>query len=159
MSTVDPQSPHRIVVGVDGSAQSIDALHWAARIAADTGAEIDAVTAWQYPTSYGASSVPDWDPGSDAASLLKEALRTAFGETLPDRLKTSVRQGHPAQVLIEASTNADMLVVGSRGHGGFIGLLLGSVSAYCAEHAHCPVVVARPSTTDPTPPTRAVDAT
>lgn len=95
VSTIDPRSPHRIVVGVDGSAQSIDALHWAARIAADTGADIDAVTAWQYPTSYGASSVLDWDPGSDAASLLKEALRTAFGTRCPTVLEPLCVRGTP----------------------------------------------------------------
>ncbi|MEO8888523.1 MAG: universal stress protein [Jatrophihabitantaceae bacterium] len=56
-------------------------------------------------------------------------------------MRTCVHVGHPAQVLVEASVGADMLVVSSRGHGGFVGLLLGSVSAYCAEHAQCPVVV------------------
>lgn len=137
---------HRIVVGTDGSASSTDALRWAAQIAADTGAQIDAITCWQYPQSYGMSGGSlDWNPTSDAAQILAGSLTDAFGDKQPDGLHADVREGHPAQVLIDASAGADMLVVGNRGHGGFVGLLLGSVSAYCVEHAHCPVVVVPPA--------------
>lgn len=137
---------HRIVVGTDGSASSIDALRWAAQIAADTGAELDAVTCWQYPQSYGMSGgSSDWNPASDAAQILADSLTDAFGDKRPEGLHADVREGHAAQVLVEASVGADMLVVGSRGHGGFVDLLLGSVSAYCAEHGRCPVVVVPPA--------------
>ncbi len=134
---------HRIVVGADGSASSIDALRWAAQIAAQTGAEITAIICWQYPQSYGMSGgwSSGWDPAADAAQVLASSLTTAFGDERPDGLRTCVSGGHPAQVLVDASVGADMLVVGSRGHGGFVGLLIGSVSAYCAEHGQCPVVV------------------
>jgi nucleotide-binding universal stress UspA family protein len=132
-----------VTVGVDGSESSIDALGWARRIAVVLDAEIDAVTAWHYPASDGLSYVGiDWDPSVDAAGILADALRAAFGEDQPAGLRAVVTEGHPAKVLLDASADAEMLVVGSRGHGGFVGMLLGSVSSRCAEHAACPVLVA-----------------
>lgn len=134
-----------IVVGVDGSAASIEALQWAARTADNTGAELVAVTTWDYPASYGMTAgFGDWDPAADAQKIADQAIAAAFPEPRPDTVRTVISQGHPAEILIEASRDAEMLVVGSRGRGGFVGLLLGSVSAYCAEHALCPVVVIRP---------------
>ncbi|MEO6956101.1 MAG: universal stress protein [Antricoccus sp.] len=133
---------HRIVVGTDGSASSTDALRWAAQIAVQTGAQITIITCWQYPQGYGMSSATsDWDPEAAASAILSYSLTTAFGDRQPDGLRACVREGHPAQVLVEGSVDADMLVIGSRGHGGFVGLLLGSVSSYCTVHAKCPVVV------------------
>jgi len=85
------------------------------------------------------------NPAADAQKIVDDAISAAFPEDRPDTTHTALHQGHPAEILIEASRNADMLVVGSRGRGGFVGLLLGSVSAYCAEHTpSCPVVVIRP---------------
>jgi nucleotide-binding universal stress UspA family protein len=139
-------SSGRIVVGVDGSSPSIDALRWAARIGTALGLEIDAVTSWEYPISYGMGGLLDYRPDTDATQVLAEALTTAFGDTRPDGLRRLVAEGHPAKVLLDASSEAEMLVVGSRGHGGFVGQLLGSVSAPCAEHATCPVVVIHPRT-------------
>lgn len=134
-----------IVIGVDGSAASIEALRWAARTADATGAELEAVTSWDYPPSYGMSAgYGDWNPAADARSIVDQAIIAAFPEPRADPIRTVVSQGHPAEILIESSRNAEMLVVGSRGRGGFVGLPLGSVSAYCAEHALCPVVVIRP---------------
>lgn len=138
-------SAGRIVVGVDGSPSSIDALLWAARISVAIGAEIDAVTAWEYPTQYGMSgALMNYRPDEDAGLALAEALRKAFGDQPPSGLRSVVIEGRPAKLLIDLSDGAEMLVVGSRGHGGFAGLLLGSVSAPVAEHANCPVVVIRP---------------
>ncbi len=132
----------RIVVGVDGSAPSKVALRWAARIAPVISGDIQAVIVWEYPVSYGWATVPeDWRPDLDASKVLEETLDDVFGANWPSGLVTTVREGHASAVLLNASKNADMLVVGSRGHGGFAGLLLGSVSAACAEHAHCPVLV------------------
>ncbi len=140
--TGNEMSEARIVVGVDGSAQSRRALSWAARIAEATGASVDAVTAWHYPVSYGWSYVPDdWSPEVDAKRCLEETIAAVFPDGCPARLNLVVREGLPAKVLLEASKSAVVLVVGSRGHGGFTGLLLGSVSANCAEHASCPVLV------------------
>jgi nucleotide-binding universal stress UspA family protein len=132
-----------VVVGVDGSKSSVEALQWAQLMATALGAQIDAVTSWQYPVSYGVSAwLADWDPAADAAAILEDALALAFGDDRPEGLQTTVREGHPASILVEASSKAELLVVGSRGHGGFTGLLIGATSAHCAEHAACSVFVA-----------------
>lgn len=134
--------PKRIVVGVDGSAPSKDALRWAARIATATGGVIEAIIAWEFPQTYGwPVGMDDWRPDVDAAEVLRQTLDEVFGKERPTGLRTVVAEGHARQVLLSASDGAEMLVVGSRGHGGFAGLLLGSVSAACAEHARCPVLV------------------
>jgi nucleotide-binding universal stress UspA family protein len=141
--TTQTASPRtRIVVGVDGSAQSTLALRWAARIAATTDASIEAVISWHLPASAGLGYISEqWDPETDATNCLKTSIDLAFGSTQPAGLSLLVQQGLPAKVLLDASRGATMLVVGSRGHGGFTGLLLGSVSSTCAEHATCPVLV------------------
>ncbi len=131
-----------VVIGVDGSPSSIEALHWGTRIAQMTGATIDAVIAWEIPTMYGLAYLPsDYQPEQDAGKVIAEAIDTAYGPDRPDGLRLVVTQGNPAKVLLDASRDAQMLIVGSRGHGGFVGLLLGSVSSSCAEHAGCPVLV------------------
>ncbi len=134
----------RILVGVDGSPASIEALRWARRVATALGAKIDAISAWQYPPSYSmAMGMVVTSLEADYQKILNGALDTAFGDDKPIGLQTKVHEGYPAQVLLtlSAEPNVEMLVVGSRGHGGFMGLLIGSTSAYCAEHAPCPVVV------------------
>ena len=141
--TADQARP-RIVVGVDGSDPSRQALRWAQRLAAGAGARIEAVIAWQYPvaTGWGAAAVPlDYDLEKEMEKVLTDTVDTVFGTDWPADLKLTVTEGHPASVLLERCAGALMLVVGSRGHGGFLGLLLGSVSAHVAEHAHCPVLV------------------
>jgi len=141
--TSQPHPPGaRIVVGVDGSDQSKLALSWAVRISAATGASIDAVTSWHFPVNFGWGYVSDaWSPNDDAARCLTDSISDVFGTEPPSGLRMLVRQGLPAQVLLDESKGATMLMVGSRGDGGFTGLLLGSVSANCAEHATCPVLV------------------
>lgn len=142
MTAAATSSGARIVVGVDGSPSSLQALRWAHRVGSALGLAIDAVTCWSYPSSYGLGGVfVDYRPDVEAQRMLDEALIAAFGEAAPAGLRASVREGYPAKELIDASVGAEMLVVGSRGHGGFVGLLIGSVSAHCAEHATCPVVV------------------
>jgi nucleotide-binding universal stress UspA family protein len=132
----------RIVVGVDGSRHSEQALRWAAHFAAIFGARLEAVSCWEYPTSYGwAAIAPEWSPGQDMDKVLEDTVRTVFGEQPPPGLQRQVIEGGAAKVLLDASAGAVMLVVGSRGHGGFAGLLLGSVSASVAEHASCPVFI------------------
>jgi nucleotide-binding universal stress UspA family protein len=142
MTTQAATDRTRIVVGVDGSAQSTLALSWALRISATTNSSIDAVISWHLPVISGLGYVSDrWDPETDAMNCLKDSADLAFGSTRPPGLRLLVRQGLPAKVLLDESKGAVMLIVGSRGHGGFAGLLLGSVSAACAEHATCPVLV------------------
>jgi nucleotide-binding universal stress UspA family protein len=132
----------RIVVGVDGSPASLDALRWAVRQAELTGASVEAVTSWSYPTSYGFPVIAnvDWEQG--ARTVLDQAIAAAVDESGPP-VRRRVVEGHPARALADVAAGADLLVVGSRGHGGFTGLLLGSVSEYVVTHAPCPVVVVR----------------
>jgi nucleotide-binding universal stress UspA family protein len=135
----------RIVVGVDGSPSSKAALRWAIRQAGLTGAEVEAVTAWRYPTGYGMAPISDGtvDFEGDAGKTLAEALAEVSG-LAPDVMACPrVIEGHPADVLLREARGADLLVVGSRGHGGFAAALLGSVSQHCVQHAPCPVLVLR----------------
>lgn len=140
-STAGPRP--RLVVGVDGSEASKVALRWAARLAPSMDADIEAVIVWQLPVSYGwAPAYPEgWLPAADAAKSLERTLDEVFGADRPKDLVATVHRGGASHELITASADASMLIVGSRGHGGFAGLLLGSVSATCAEHASCPVLV------------------
>lgn len=143
-STRDERSP-RVVAGVDGSQSSLAALRWAASQADRTGATLHAVAAWAWPGSYGwAMPLPDdFDPAADAGKVLKEAADGLRADHPGLAVVTEVVEGHPAAVLVEASRGADLLVVGGRGHSQLAGMLLGSVSAHCVAHAHCPVVVYR----------------
>ncbi|MEV8181036.1 universal stress protein [Specibacter sp. NPDC078692] len=130
-----------IVVGVDGSEESVLALKWAQTLAQALDATITAVTAWHLETAFGSYIVPDWNPDEDAHKIQKEAVHEAFGGNEPEGFSGICVRGKPAQVLMESAKSAQMLIVGSRGHGGFKGMLLGSVSSACAEHASCPVLV------------------
>jgi nucleotide-binding universal stress UspA family protein len=135
-------STNRIVVGVDGSDQSRMALKWATAMSEATDAVVEVLSAWHFPTTYGWSYVAgDWNPEQDAKRYLEQVVDEVFPESRPPQLNLVVREGLAAKVLLDASKGAILLVVGSRGHGGFVGLLLGSVSAGCAEHATCPVLV------------------
>jgi nucleotide-binding universal stress UspA family protein len=135
-----------IVVGLDGSAGSVAALRFAIEEAQVRGAEIKAVSAWHVPmTAYGSGiapapvSVSDYEGLGKAAvdSALEKVAATVNGVTIT----SVVREGQATEVLVSEAKNADLLVVGSRGLGGLRGLLLGSVSQQCAQHAPCPVVV------------------
>ncbi len=135
----------RIVVGLDGSASSLEALSWAARQAVLTGGGLEIVMTWEWPSSYGwAVPVPaDFDPESDVKRTLDTAVAGVLAEHPGLRVDHRVIEGHPAPILVEASKGADLLVVGSRGHGEFAGMLIGSVSEHCATNAHCPVLIHR----------------
>jgi nucleotide-binding universal stress UspA family protein len=145
--SVDPV--RGVVVGVDGSEPSLHALRWSAFLAHSMQLGLTAIIAWEPIGRYGwatagwAAPPVAWDPAVAAKSALDDAVEAAFGSSPPTELTTSVREGNPARVLLGASAGADMLVLGTRGHGGFAGLLLGSVSQAVAEHAKCPVLVAR----------------
>jgi nucleotide-binding universal stress UspA family protein len=136
----------RIVAGVDGSAESVQALRWAARQAELTGAELQVITAWGYPAFYGwaPANPPETDLAHLSARAQEDALRAVFGTDRPDWVRTQVVQGPPARILVDASADADLLVVGSRGYGGLADAVLGSVSTYCVHHAHGPVTICRP---------------
>jgi nucleotide-binding universal stress UspA family protein len=134
-----------IVVGVDGSEPAVGALRWAAAQAELTGSILRVVTTWEWAQSYGwALPYPaDFDPVAEARSVVEEAVDEAREAHPGVAVKTAVVEGHPASVLVEESRGADLLVVGSRGHGEFSGMLLGSVSFHCVANAHCPVLVHR----------------
>jgi nucleotide-binding universal stress UspA family protein len=138
-----------VVVGVDGSAESIAALRWAARYATATGARVRALLAWHYP---GAAGGPPTGVAPEAIhdqteaqmhQTLDEAIAKAYEGQDAAGMEKATAYGHPAQALIEASREADLLVVGKQGHGAFTGMLVGSVSIHCVTGAFCPVVVVR----------------
>jgi nucleotide-binding universal stress UspA family protein len=130
---------HRIVVGVDGSEEAGRALDWAATEADRTGAVLEIQTA--YEPGYVFVSKEEIQRGMDA--LLEEATARVTRLTPGVTVVTGTHERTPTKVLIEASDGADLLVLGSRGLGGFKGLLLGSVSQKCAYHARCPVTIVR----------------
>jgi len=131
-----------IVVGVDGSDESVKATAWAAEQARATGGTLELLIVWARPMSYGLPLVVGgYNPENEAQAVVEKA---ASGIDLPaERLRTHVVNAAPALALVERSRSADLLVVGSRGHGGFAELLLGSVSDHCVHHASCTVVVVR----------------
>lgn len=137
-------SQQRIVVGVDGSEHSKAALRWAVGQARLTGASVDAVTAWRYPTTYGlATIVPDIDMPGEATQMLSDSLAKVVGDAPGAEVRQLVSEGPPAAVLLGAAKDADLLVVGSRGQGGFASAVLGSVSLACVLNSPCPVLVFR----------------
>jgi nucleotide-binding universal stress UspA family protein len=138
-----------VVVGVDGSAESVAALAWASRYASASGARVRALLAWHYPGAAGgpAEGVTPEAVRAQTDQQMLATLGAAVAEALPGQdpaqVETAMAYGHPAEALIEASKEADLLVVGSRGHGAFTGMLVGSVSIHCVTSAFCPVVVVR----------------
>jgi nucleotide-binding universal stress UspA family protein len=144
MATDSGKQP-RIVVGVDGSDASRQALRWAARQAQLTGGRLDVVITWELPTSFG--WVPpypaDFNPAGDAQRAADDEVRSALVDYPGVEAQTTVVEGHPAPTLVQASGGANLLVLGSRGHGEFAGMLLGSVTQHLVSTAHCPVLVWR----------------
>lgn len=127
-----------VVVGVDGSPDSESAVRWADRYAQATGASLRLVTAWALPRSYGIQMRTDaFDPQSEARAIVE---RTKSGVSTPAvRVEASAAEGAAGPVLVSASDDAALLVVGGHGHSRIDTLLLGSVSSYCLHHARCPV--------------------
>jgi nucleotide-binding universal stress UspA family protein len=140
-----------VAVGVDGSAASSNALRWAADEARlrRTTLNLKVVHAWHVPTfGYGAYLGAAADGFEDWAKLARESLDEQVANVLGDDpglpVVSEVVSGMAAEVVVEAAEGAELVVVGSRGRGGFSGLLLGSVSAQVAHHAPCPVTIVRP---------------
>jgi len=132
---------HRVVVGIDGSEGSNRALEWAAVEAARRGAVLEAHTSY----GLGYEFVTPKEVHEAMQHVLDEAERHVADLAPGLAFEGVIHDGPPAKFLIEASTGADLLVVGSRGLGGFRGLLLGSVSRQCSLHAHCPLMIIRPA--------------
>jgi nucleotide-binding universal stress UspA family protein len=140
----------RIVVGVDGSQHSLEALRFAIAEARLRGAKVVAVHVPHVPAAPLAGApifligdLPDLVQAVEqsAAKILADALAEVSSEAEGVEVETAIARGDVAHELVEAADGAELLVLGSRGHGGFVGLLLGSVSQQCAHRARCPVVI------------------
>jgi nucleotide-binding universal stress UspA family protein len=137
-----------VLVGVDGSLGSRRALAWAANEARQHNAELHVLTAWLPPVppvgiGYAGYVTDLPDAGQIAAREQADTVERELGDSPDVMVKQETIEGHAAERLIEASADADLVVVGCRGHGGFTGMLLGSVSQHLAAHAKCPVTVIR----------------
>ena len=145
----------RIAVGVDGSPSSVAALRWAIHEAEITGDTVEAVIAWHYSIAaggYGWAPMAveyDLDLRPIAEKALADAVDKAAGPERTVTVERRVIEGDASTVLTDASADADLLVVGSRGHGTFTDALIGSVSQNCAHHAQCPVVIVRDGNSAP----------
>jgi nucleotide-binding universal stress UspA family protein len=138
---VDPMTT--IVVGTDGSPNAQAALQWALDHARRNGARLRVVHAWYYPyaaSETGAMAAPTVADFEEASRQALDAAVQAL-DTTGVEVERCLRQGNPSAILLEEAKSADMLVVGARGHGGFVGLVLGSVATHCTRHAHVPTVV------------------
>ena len=133
----------RIVVGVDGSEHAIKALEWALDEARIRNAEVDVIHAYQYHPDLSELAVLSGEEelSTKADELLRKSIEPLTATRPGIKVPALAVAGPGPESLIEAAAGADLLVVGSRGRGGFKGLLLGSVSQQCVHHAPCPVVV------------------
>jgi len=134
-----------VVDGLDGSSSSRRALHWAHHQAELTGATLRIVWAWEFPASLGlAPGIPEgWNPEGDARAEFRSVLAATLPADGPVEVQEVFAESDARHALVEAAKGADLLVVGSRGHGAVANVFLGSVSEYCAGHAPCPVVIVR----------------
>jgi len=143
----------RVVVGVDGSDGSRRALEWAYAEAEKRGASLEVVAAWGVPPIPPLPETASWPPPTAKLEAAAQGMvDLLLGEIVGSRtgvsIETTLVEGSPARVLLARGKGADMLVVGSRGLGGFRSLLLGSVSQQCAQHATCPIVIVPPAERD-----------
>lgn len=153
MNNVDEMAPdvsaedrsHVIVVGVDGSPSSLRALEWAVHQAELSSCSLEVISTWEWPLGYGYAVIPqDYQPEDDLDKLLAPVLESLKDAHPSVHVHHKIVEGHPAQVLVEASRGASLLVVGRRGRGGLTDLLTGSTSKQCVTDAHCPVVIREP---------------
>lgn len=131
-----------IVVGVDGSAASRDAVRWAANQSRLTGGSLRAVSSWRWP-NYLTRLPPGVDPAADTAQTLDEVLDEAADDLAGIEVSRQVVEGPAGPALLTQAEGAELLVVGAKGRAAFPGMLLGSVAEYCVRHGDCPVVVVR----------------
>jgi nucleotide-binding universal stress UspA family protein len=138
----------RIVIGVDGSQGSKTALRWAMIQAGRTGATVEAITVWQDPARYGTAY--GWTSQAFEGDTYINTMAKVLDDTVdevsaqldrPVTVVTRILEGHPAEALLRAASGARLLVLGSRGHGAFAGMVLGSITQHCIQHPPCPVVV------------------
>ena len=146
MTSAPQTAPGRIVVGIDGSRRRSMPCRGRPGRPTSTAASLEVVTSWEWPSELrlghaGARGLRS--RGRRPPDARRRPWRRCAPPTPACSVSERVVRGHPAPVLVEASKGAELLVVGSRGHGEFVGMVIGSVSEYCAAHAHCPVLVHR----------------
>ena len=129
-----------VVVGVDGSEGSLRALRWAAEEARIRGARLRVLRAWSYADQPEGGFDPAYDEEA-ARRVLDESIASLGTDSSGLKIERRIVCDLPARALLDAAADADLLVVGSRGLGGFQGLLLGSVSQQVVHHAPCPIVI------------------
>jgi len=138
-----------IIVGIDGSSHSRRALEWAAKEAAIRHAPLTVITVHQALASFFdtpqvlVEDTPETDRVAKAAKAQTDEVLAKLGESRPESVTVQVVHGFPGEVLVNASSDADLMVLGSRGQGGFARLRLGGVTFQVAQHAHCPVTIVR----------------
>jgi nucleotide-binding universal stress UspA family protein len=133
-----------IVAGADGSKPSIAAVRWADHYARLIVADLRVVTGWEVrPTIYLVPTYTEADYERDARRVLEQTVADALGADPGDHVSATLYQSRPAHALVVSADQAELLVVGSHGHGELPGMHLGSVANYCVHHAPCPVVVVR----------------
>ncbi|ALU39353.1 universal stress protein UspA [Kocuria flava] len=136
-------SEDRVLVGIDGSEASQEALRLAARLARALGAPLEAIACAGDPTVLDADLLVDEEAlRANHERILARTVAAVFGDDVPPGLRTTVLGGRPAGRLIAESEHAQLLVLGRHGRSG-LGARLGSVSNACVAYAHCPVVVVR----------------
>lgn len=137
-------SPAPVIAAVDGSESSTLALRTAAEYAATLQTELLVITCWKAPDFYNGVIAGDAETfRTEAAQQQEAAIKRAFPGDCPVPATRRITHGRPAPALINASEHAQLLVLGTRGHGEFAALILGSVSLECITHAHCPVLTVR----------------
>ncbi|MCI0141716.1 universal stress protein [Arthrobacter bambusae] len=140
-------SSNRIIVGVDGSEYSSAALRWAGRMTERLDLPLEAITCVGMPDLFFSSRMEQGiskfssELEESARQLVEQALDRAFDADRPENLSITVKFGAPAKVLVEESKNAQLLVIGRHGEGGFLDQAIGSVSRACAAHSQCPVLL------------------
>jgi nucleotide-binding universal stress UspA family protein len=130
-----------VVVGYDGSEQSEAAVRWAAEAARLRGVPLTVAHAWETFSAVGPRAIPVDDLRTGAELIAQEGARYAREET--EDVRAVLGRGRPTTALLEAAADAELIVVGSRGRGGFSGMVLGSTGVELASHAPCPVAVVR----------------
>ena len=146
----NPQTTGRVVVGIDGSLGGLEALRYAAAVAKWKSWTLHLVSTWYvvYPMSPYGMEYGEVAAAAEevAATAVRDAEKQVLGDDATLNVRRSIAEGPAARILIDMSEGADLVVVGSRGLGGFSSLLLGSGGQACVHHAHCPVLVVRPTT-------------
>ena len=145
-----PARAGQVIVGIDGSPESHEALAYAAEVAKWRNWTLHLVNVWHvgYPIATFAPDMTEIATATrDAAALtVRDAEKEVLGDGFTGTMVHSIVEGYPARTLIDLSLGADLLVLGNRGRGGFSSLALGSVGQACVHHAHCPVLIVRPKT-------------